>query len=1039
MTATFNSLIRFLHFHVLGSLLVARFRSNGNRFSLTALSYLALSLMAWLAMHEKCAHGLLAQDFLLPSAIQGSDPLHEPVIESEDDSQMLDLGYLRHEHEVEISGTTVNDDGQPVAGAWVFVVPVYSVGVVQDNDRILAEGKTDAQGQYRFERVKLSVLEFPAGVVPKPSEALFQVFAIAEGHGYVWRHTRAYRPELRPDALDQRLDSQKTQPNDAHPEFDSSQADDEMSEEIETQLQHVFFSDDPIVIDLKFSPEVRVQGTIRDDLGNPLKNAVVQLGLVNARWDQLGTFPSGLDSSYLPRTPRAVDGRFEGLTFLPEEFRQGRTDAAGRYEIRGIPRDCQLVAFVDYLPDYDPLTVRVQTKNAAHPKGRNLGYAGAFDHVFVKPISAAVTVTGPEGQPISGVVVRQESGQKVRRAGSIDRTNNVGIATLKLRPGKSTIIAEPTIGQPFLPTSQAITFKADTRECAVELKLEAAAEVHFTAVEKDSGQPIAGVAFLSEGADDGSRQALQSQISFVDHPRTDESGQMHACLTPGSRRFVVDLRRSPADFEPIAPTTEAIDLKTGKVTQLRFEFGRRAVTAEPESTPEPIDDDLKPVIEQLERQAVQFDRSKRARFRIQHSNFLARKILLTEMMPLLESFPTKSLEECLKDLNCEFPEFEVTGTEIITDGQRLRSEDHYPGPESGGIHVFNGEETIMSMGRSQIMIYGRGQSSIGFHGPAEFWNVPLPRDLLLKSIQLPAGESLRRTVRHAKGVWEVEVTVGTATLLRVIDESTGFEHRSSTTYGDDRSGRSTWQFFPTVLPTGIAVPNLWVEIAHQNGVLTSLEVTRIHQVELIDKLPAETFILAASGGTNICDYRGIPQDEMFERHPPSSVVTSAIPDVVAYRNKFAPPPEPVLKVGDQAPALNVLVWLDREGKTIQPTLDGRIVVIDFWGIGCGPCVAGLPQVNAAAKHFLNSKIMVVGLHDGGGTVETVAGFAKRKGLIFPIAIDKERSETSFGQTFAAFGIDAMPTSVVIDTNGRVAFIGEFERAIEHADRLSQSE
>ena len=30
---------------------------------------------------------------------------------------------------------------------------------------------------------------------------------------------------------------------------------------------------------------------------------------------------------------------------------------------------------------------------------------------------------------------------------------------------------------------------------------------------------------------------------------------------------------------------------------------------------------------------------------------------------------------------------------------------------------------------------------------------------------------------------------------------------------------------------------------------------------------------------------------------------------------------------------------------------GKVALVHFWGIECGPCIAHLPEVREAAKHF----------------------------------------------------------------------------------------
>ncbi len=60
----------------------------------------------------------------------------------------------------------------------------------------------------------------------------------------------------------------------------------------------------------------------------------------------------------------------------------------------------------------------------------------------------------------------------------------------------------------------------------------------------------------------------------------------------------------------------------------------------------------------------------------------------------------------------------------------------------------------------------------------------------------------------------------------------------------------------------------------------------IDEVELMDRVPPETFVLAVAAGTHLLDYRGIPRKEMTgKRRPRSTVVTEPVGDVVARANE----------------------------------------------------------------------------------------------------------------------------------------------------------
>lgn len=53
---------------------------------------------------------------------------------------------------------------------------------------------------------------------------------------------------------------------------------------------------------------------------------------------------------------------------------------------------------------------------------------------------------------------------------------------------------------------------------------------------------------------------------------------------------------------------------------------------------------------------------------------------------------------------------------------------------------------------------------------------------------------------------------------------------------------------------------------------------------------------------------------------------------------------------------------------------------------------------------------------------------------YPVAIDRTvgKDTRSFGATFEAYGVRAIPTAAVVDRRGGIAFIGGFEGALVRA-------
>jgi thiol-disulfide isomerase/thioredoxin len=111
-------------------------------------------------------------------------------------------------------------------------------------------------------------------------------------------------------------------------------------------------------------------------------------------------------------------------------------------------------------------------------------------------------------------------------------------------------------------------------------------------------------------------------------------------------------------------------------------------------------------------------------------------------------------------------------------------------------------------------------------------------------------------------------------------------------------------------------------------------------------------------------------------------------------------------------------------------LRGHVVVLDFWASWCGPCQRSLPEVSRLNSVY-GDDVLFLGINnENTGAIEATV---QRLGLSFPTILDASRSIS------AAYGVQYLPTSVVIDRNGRIANVivgfrtdGSLQRAIEFA-------
>jgi len=110
------------------------------------------------------------------------------------------------------------------------------------------------------------------------------------------------------------------------------------------------------------------------------------------------------------------------------------------------------------------------------------------------------------------------------------------------------------------------------------------------------------------------------------------------------------------------------------------------------------------------------------------------------------------------------------------------------------------------------------------------------------------------------------------------------------------------------------------------------------------------------------------------------------------------------------PAIDAARWLN-SGELPWDKLRGKVVLLDFWGTWCGPCVKKLPDVQRLADKFRDRGLVVIGIHSAEGS-DTCQEFVEKNKISYPIAIDS-------GKTEEAYAIAAWPTVFVIDKTGKI--------------------
>lgn len=105
---------------------------------------------------------------------------------------------------------------------------------------------------------------------------------------------------------------------------------------------------------------------------------------------------------------------------------------------------------------------------------------------------------------------------------------------------------------------------------------------------------------------------------------------------------------------------------------------------------------------------------------------------------------------------------------------------------------------------------------------------------------------------------------------------------------------------------------------------------------------------------------------------------------------------------------------DLNGKMIKSSdFRGHVLMLDFWATWCAPCRVEIPHFVELQKQYGDKGLTVVGVSlDEQGT-EIVKKFVKKYGVNYPIVMGNEKISEAYG------GIDAIPTTFVIDRQGRI--------------------
>jgi cytochrome c biogenesis protein CcmG/thiol:disulfide interchange protein DsbE len=91
---------------------------------------------------------------------------------------------------------------------------------------------------------------------------------------------------------------------------------------------------------------------------------------------------------------------------------------------------------------------------------------------------------------------------------------------------------------------------------------------------------------------------------------------------------------------------------------------------------------------------------------------------------------------------------------------------------------------------------------------------------------------------------------------------------------------------------------------------------------------------------------------------------------------------------------------------------GKVILLNFWATWCGPCRAEIPDLIELQKKY-GGRLQIIGLVVDEDEKDPVKKFADEFQINYPVALTPTPLRISYG------GIAALPTSFLIDTEGRI--------------------
>jgi len=125
------------------------------------------------------------------------------------------------------------------------------------------------------------------------------------------------------------------------------------------------------------------------------------------------------------------------------------------------------------------------------------------------------------------------------------------------------------------------------------------------------------------------------------------------------------------------------------------------------------------------------------------------------------------------------------------------------------------------------------------------------------------------------------------------------------------------------------------------------------------------------------------------------------------------PAEASLRIGSALPSI-ILPQLNGAPVRIPESVNGKVVILHFWQVGCSSCKLDMPAMDSLYKQYRRKGLEVLAVNVGQNN-EVVRTFAAELGASYPILMDPDERGSRL------LGVTDVPRTYVIDRSGIVRY------------------